>query len=70
MKIVHPDGAWLVNKCQFPMSDPTQDVRLDPGEPTCIQMSEWLKMQVAAGLFEQVVSPLQAAKTRVRTTLT
>ncbi len=54
MKIVHEDGVWLVNKCRYPMADPTQDVRLDPGERTCVRLSDWLKMQMAEGLFERV----------------
>lgn len=58
MRIVHPDGSWLVNKCQFPMADPTQDVRLEPGELTCVKLSDWLKMQMAEGLFAQVQSPM------------
>ena len=58
MRIVHADGTWLVNKCQFPMSDPTQDVRLEPGELTCVKLSDWLKMQMAEGLFAQVQSPM------------
>lgn len=54
MKIVHEDGVWLVNKCRYPMADPTQDVRLEPGERTCVRLSDWLKMQMAEGLFERV----------------
>ncbi len=60
MRIVHADGTWLVNKCLFPMSDPTQDVRLEPGEVTCVKVSDWLKMQMAEGLFAQVQSPMAA----------
>jgi hypothetical protein len=60
MRIIHSDGVWLVNKCQFPMADPTQDVRLEPGELTCVKFSGWLKMQTAAGLFEQVQNPVTA----------
>jgi hypothetical protein len=58
MRIVHADGTWLVNKCLFPMADPTQNVLLEPGEVTCVELSDWLKMQAAAGLFEQVQSPV------------
>lgn len=58
MRIIHSDGVWLVNKCRFPMADPTQDARLEPGELTCVKLSDWLKMQTAAGLFEQVQSPV------------
>ena len=58
MRIIHTDGVWLVNKCRFPMADPTQDVRLEPGELTCVKLSDWLKMQMAAGLFEQVQNPV------------
>lgn len=64
MRIVHPDGTWLVNKCQFPMADPTQQVLLEPGEVTCVKLSDWLKMQMAAGLFEQVQSPLASTPTQ------
>lgn len=66
MRIVHPDGTWLVNKCRFPMADPTQNVRLEPGEVTCIKLSDWLKMQTAAGLFEQASSPTTSAVPGVR----
>lgn len=64
MRIIHSDGVWLTNKCQFPMADPTQDVRLEPGELTCVKMSDWLKMQTAAGLFEQVQNPVAPAQPR------
>lgn len=64
MRIVHPDGTWLVNKCRFPMADPTQNVLLEPGEVTCVKLSDWLKMQTAAGLFEQVQSPVAPAQPR------
>jgi len=60
MRIVHPDGTWIVNKCRFPMADPTQNVLLEPSEVTCIKLSDWLKMQTAAGLFEQVQNPVTA----------
>ena len=60
MRIIHSDGVWLVNKCQFPMADPTQDARLEPGELTCVKLSDWLKMQTAAGLFEQAQNPVTA----------
>lgn len=66
MRIVHSDGVWLINKCQFPMADPTQDVRLEPGELTCVKLSDWLKMQTAAGLFEQASSPAISAAPGVR----
>ena len=64
MRIVHSDGVWLINKCQLPMADPTQDARLEPGELTCVKLSDWLKMQTAAGLFEQVQSPVAPAQPR------
>lgn len=47
MRIIHSDGVWPVNKCQFQMVDRTQDVRPEPGELTCVKFSGWLKMQTA-----------------------
>lgn len=61
MRIVHPDGTWIVNTCRFPMADPTQNVLLEPNEPTCIRLTEWLEMQMRCGLFTKVPSPIKSA---------
>lgn len=59
MRIVHSDGTWLVNRCKFPLADPTQNVLLEPGQATCVHLSAWLEMQVKEGLFERVPSPVE-----------
>lgn len=65
MRIVHEDGEWIINRGWFPMADPTQNILFEPGEKTCVRLSDWLKMQTGLGLFEAVASPLGVAKPSV-----
>jgi hypothetical protein len=58
MRIINPEGIWVVNRCRFPMADPTQNLRYEPGEVTCVQLSKWLKDQLHAGVFKQVECPV------------
>lgn len=57
-KIIDKDGIWVKNVCVFPMADGfTQNVFV-PGLATKVAQSEWLKLQMDAGILQPCASPL------------
>ena len=55
MRIVHPDGEWLVNRAQFAFTDPTTNTTFQPGEVTKATLTDWIKSQPT---FAKVPDPL------------
>jgi len=58
MKIVDPNGVWLVSRAFFPLSDPETGTVFEPGVPTRVAFSDWAKHQ---GVIHEIPDPLAPA---------
>lgn len=58
MKIVDPNGVWLVSRAFFPLSDPETGTVFEPGVPTRVAFSDWAKHQ---GVIHEIPDPLTPA---------
>lgn len=47
LKVYDPKGQWFVNTGKFSFVDPTNDCRFDPGVPTQVLQTDWVKAQSA-----------------------
>lgn len=65
IRIVDEDGAWLVNSGSFPLVDygrAGDQIALEPGVPTQIKYSDFLKGQPTVVVVDSPVAPKAAKK--------
>lgn len=49
MKIIDPNGKWVVNAGAYVMHDPESNIRLEPGETVKVPETSWLNAQIKFG---------------------
>lgn len=60
MRIVHPNGEWLINSGNFAFTDPTTNTTFQPGEVTRALWTDWMNGQpVFAKVPDPLVKPVE-----------
>ena len=57
-KNIDKDGIWVKNVCMFPMADGSTQNVFFPAQPTKVAESDWLKIQLDAGVLAPCDNPL------------
>lgn len=60
-KVVDKTGIWLLNRGAFPMQQPGGH-RFVPGQPTKIDLDDWIKGQVEALVLTVCDDPLEKSE--------
>jgi hypothetical protein len=68
IKIIDVDGEWLKCKGSYGLTDPTTGNTFPFMQPVQVKRTEWLNLQIAAGVFESCPQTLGKPKEEEKAT--